>query len=93
MDDSLFAFGKSFYDLTLPDIQSFINSNPDESLYLEYKDIRSLETPDDLAKSISSFANSAGGNIIVGVNAQSEGPSPHQPFIQTIVTNLTYLNN
>ena len=83
MDDSLFVFGKSLHDLTLSDIQSFINSNPDESLYLEYKDIRILETPDDLAKSISSFANSAGGNIIVGVNAQSEGPNPHQPFIQT----------
>ncbi len=71
-DDSAFIFYKPLDQLTMGDIVSFIDSNPKESQYLDYKDFDILEG-NKLSKAISAFANSDGGNLIIGVKAPGDG--------------------
>ena len=53
------------------DLQSIINDNFEESLYLEFKSAAALNKKDltkkEISKDISSFANSDGGIIIYGI--------------------------
>jgi hypothetical protein len=62
-------FDKEEY--SIDDIQMLINTKAEESLTLEFKSAGSLENKDskkkELAKDVSSFANSAGGIIIYGL--------------------------
>lgn len=54
------------------DIRSLINTNAEESVYLEFKSQGSLQITDskkaEIAKDVSSFANSDGGLLIYGIN-------------------------
>ena len=50
------------------DIQRFISQKIEESSNLDYKDIKAYENADDLAKNISSFADSEGGLLILGIS-------------------------
>jgi hypothetical protein len=68
---------KNFFEqanYTFEDIQSLISNEAEESIYLEFKESRSLDKSDpkknDIAKDISSFANSDGGIIIYGIGEQ-----------------------
>ena len=57
-----------FEQITVSDLKEFISNQVEESLNLEYKAIRILEKLDEVAKVVSSFANSDGGLLIVGVS-------------------------
>jgi hypothetical protein len=62
-------FGKrGFEQITSSDLKEFISKRVEEGLNLEYKDVRILQKTDDVAKGISSFANSDGGLLVVGVS-------------------------
>lgn len=65
---------RSFYDkedYTVEDIQSLIDNQVEESIYLDFKSAGSLEKNDkkraELSKDVASFANSDGGVIIYGI--------------------------
>lgn len=65
---------KSFYDkedYTIEDIQSLIDNQVEESIYLDFKSAGSLAKDDrkrmELSKDVASFANSDGGIIIYGI--------------------------
>jgi hypothetical protein len=50
------------------DIQRFISQKIEESSNLDYKDIMAYENADALSTNISSFANSEGGLLILGIS-------------------------
>jgi hypothetical protein len=58
--------------VTVEDIIRFKNQKIEENLNLDYKDIRSVENFNELAKDVSAFANSAGGSIILGIEEKKE---------------------
>lgn len=65
---------KSFYDkedYTIDDIQSLIENQVEESIYLDFKSAGSLEKSDkkriEISKDVASFANSDGGIIVYGI--------------------------
>lgn len=58
---------------TLDDIQRLIDSRIEESLTLEYK--REVGNNKDLAKDISTFANTEGGYILYGIKAEDKVPT------------------
>src|SRR5262245_25115076 len=63
---------------TKSDLDRLIEEDIQESLTLDYKDARALEKTDqkrnELCKDVSAFANSAGGQIIYGI--QEDGHHP-----------------
>ena len=63
---------KGLEQITSTDIEEFISKRVEESLNLEYKDIRILSKTDEVAKVVSSFANSDGGLLVVGVSEIKE---------------------
>ena len=65
---------KSFYDkddYTIEDIQSLIDNQVEESIYIDFKSAGSLEKSDkkrmEMSKDVASFANSDGGIIVYGI--------------------------
>lgn len=65
---------RSFYDkddYTIEDIQSLIDTQAEETIYLDFKSAGSLEKSDkkriELSKDVASFANSDGGIIVYGI--------------------------
>jgi hypothetical protein len=60
-------FKKDSKELTSKDIENFIKRNIEENLNLDYKDIDAFHDFNELSKDISSFVNSEGGLIILGV--------------------------
>lgn len=50
------------------DIEFFKSQKIEENINLDYKDIRAYDDPDELAKDVSSFANSEGGLIFLGMS-------------------------
>ena len=59
-------------EFTYDDIEKLIEVGYEESIHLDFKDARALDKSekkkDEIAKDVSSFANSDGGIIIYGVN-------------------------
>lgn len=62
----LFFAGKK--EIKEADINLFISQKIEESINLDYKDVRAYQEADDLSIDISSFANSEGGLIILGIS-------------------------
>jgi len=69
---------KTFYDkedYTTDDIQSLIDNEVEESIYLDFKEAGALDKSDhkkkEISKDVSSFANSDGGIIVYGVREES----------------------
>jgi predicted HTH transcriptional regulator len=62
---------------TKEDLQRLVEQEVQESLALDYKDSRSLDknnkAKDELCKDVSAFANSAGGQIIYGIEEDKDG--------------------
>ncbi len=54
---------------TLADLQGLISNKVQESLFLDYKDSRALQSKNlnELSKDVSAFANAAGGILIYGI--------------------------
>ena len=74
-DNSLELFGKRLNQLTIHDIEEYIRLNPKENLHTEYKNFEFLDDSISVSVAVSAFANSDGGNIIVGVNSPGQGQS------------------
>ena len=59
-------------DYTQADIQSLIDNNVEESIHLDFKAAAALDKSekkkDEIAKDVSSFANSDGGVIVYGIS-------------------------
>ena len=66
-------FGKPLDQIDYNDLIQYVKSNPNESLHCEYKTFDFLDDVKNLTKEVSSFANSDGGNILVGVYTPGEG--------------------
>lgn len=69
---------KSFYDkedYNIEDLQSLIDNQVEESIYLDFKSAGSLEKTDrkriELSKDVASFANSDGGIIVYGIKEEN----------------------
>src|SRR5262249_53838282 len=80
VDFRIHSGGNSMLKLeTKSDLDRLIEEDIQQSLTLDYKDARALEKTDqkrnELCKDVSAFANSAGGQIIYGI--QENG---HHPF-------------
>ncbi len=52
---------------TLEMLEAFLRLNLEESLNLDYKDIRAADNPDKLSEVTTAFANSVGGLVLLGV--------------------------
>jgi hypothetical protein len=72
LDLSLFALEKS--RINFKEIRSFCDQQISEGLRIEYK--RSFPENVDLAKTICAFANTAGGIILIGVEADKKKNTP-----------------
>lgn len=67
-------FKKDSKDILAKDVELFVSRKIEESLSLEYKDIKAYENFDELSKDVSAFANSEGGLLILGVGQEKKGP-------------------
>lgn len=70
-------FEKSIYDLTFDHIKEFCGTN-DEGYRVEYKSNFDLNVRRNIPKIVSSFANSHGGVLILGV--ETDGNTPNFPI-------------
>ncbi len=61
---------KDAKEVTKEDIEAFISRKIEESVNLDYKDIRAFHDFDELSKDVSAFANSEGGLLILGINEE-----------------------
>jgi hypothetical protein len=69
-------FDKSISDLTSDDLQKLIEKQVSEGYYIEYKS--ALPEGKKIAKSIAAFANTYGGWLIIGVNADKENNTANE---------------
>ena len=63
---------KNANELSCEDVEKFIKRHIEEHLNLDYKHIYAYEDFDELSKDISTFANSEGGLIILGIEETIE---------------------
>ncbi len=64
-------------------IQFLIDNRVEENLHLDYKSIRVFDDTDALAKSVSSFANSDGGLLILGVEEERSSQNSYERIFPT----------
>src|SRR5437016_2958960 len=55
-----------------PALDEFLKQSIEESLNLDYKDIRASDNPDKLAQTVCAFANSEGGLLVLGIDEQRD---------------------
>jgi hypothetical protein len=67
-------FYKQPGDIKEADINSFIAQRIQENLTLDYKDFQKFDDPIGLSMQISSFANSVGGLLILGISESDNWP-------------------
>ena len=63
-------FTKEITKITFEDVVNFCNQQISESVSLDYK----KDFPSDLEKTISAFANTMGGLVIIGVGDKDSKP-------------------
>lgn len=63
-----------FPDINQIDLEILIKNKIEESVHLDYKDPKALSNNAEIAKDVSSFANSDGGNIIYGIQEDNHKP-------------------
>lgn len=68
-------FSKPIDSITYEDVVSFCQLQIKETVNLDYK----LDFPNDLAKTISAFANTYGGLLLIGVDEMDGRPKP--PYV------------
>jgi hypothetical protein len=68
--------GKQASTVTFAEVESFISQRVKENLNLEYKSLELLDNPDKISIAASSFGNSAGGLLILGVPENSKTHLP-----------------
>lgn len=61
--------------LNFQDVESLVNNNVTETIYLEYKKTYKDENSKEIAKDISAFANAYGGHILVGISEEKGLPT------------------
>lgn len=83
----LFFKGKE--EIKPKDINLFISQKIEENINLDYKDIRAYHDADDLATHVSSFANSEGGLIILGVS-QSKSKDENGKIVKIYPKEITW---
>ncbi|MFX1344628.1 MAG: helix-turn-helix domain-containing protein [Promethearchaeota archaeon] len=66
--------------ITQNNLELLIQNKIEESLHLDYKDPRALINNAEIAKDISSFANTDGGNIIYGMKEVENKPTEIIPL-------------
>ena len=76
------------------DVEQLITDEAEETLNLEFKSAGALESmtianraekvKTDISKDVSSFANSAGGIIIYGIEEDEQPPHKARPLAQSI---------
>ena len=88
-------YTKKISEITFGDINNFVNINLKEDLRLDYKE----DFPNNLAKIVTAFANTAGGIILIGVRANRETNQPEEitgiplaPGLEERATNITMGN-
>ncbi len=64
-------------------IQSLIDNRVEENLHLDYKSIRVFDDTDALSKSVSSYANSDGGLLIIGVEEERSSQNGNERIFPT----------
>ena len=64
---------------TKADLQQLVDEGLEESLTLDYKDSRALtrdgKGPDEICKDVTALANSAGGQLVYGIDKVTKKPS------------------
>ena len=71
---------KSVREITFTDVDHFCNSGLPESARLDYK----LNFPSNLEKTIAAFANTLGGDILLGVDSDPKTNQPIWPPISAL---------
>jgi len=75
---------------TISHIQKYIDTNTEESIYLEFKSGDSLRKDDtgkkEIAKDVSAFANSDGGVLIYGIREEKNAAHSLSPVNDTLYT-------
>lgn len=62
-------------------LENLIKSGIEENINLDYK--RQLDNNSEIAKDLSAFANSEGGNIIYGIDEEKNKPKRINPLVDT----------
>lgn len=68
---------KPIDDITEADLQSLVDEKETESRSLDYKAVLNLDADkakEDLRRDVSAFANSAGGDIVIGIRDEKGAP-------------------
>lgn len=82
-------FFKNKKEIKEIDVKQFISQKIEESSNLDYKDIQSYQNIEDLSIHISSFANSEGGLIILGIS-QDEIKDENGNIVKIFPKNITW---
>ena len=64
-------FSRSVTSIVSADLQELLTENAVENLRLEFK--REIPSKDETLKKLASFANTLGGFVLVGAEADSDG--------------------
>ena len=74
---------KDFDKISQTNIESLISNKIEESIHLDYKE--TLGSNKEIAKDISSFANTDAGNIIYGIEEKDNKPTKIVPINNSIL--------
>ena len=86
---SIESFFRKKGEIKEKDIKQFISQKIEENSNLEYKDIRAYQDVEKLSTHISSFANSEGGLLILGIS-QDEIKDDKSKKVKIFPTEVTW---
>lgn len=76
-------FNKNLIDISKEDIQSLVEKEIEEGVYVDYKEELKIETGDDkkeFLNDVVSFANTDGGYLIFGIKEENKKPIELKPI-------------